>query len=55
MSSRKHIFLIVRTDVSPDMEEEFNRRYHKEHIPLLLKVPKKIHLHNFMREIHEIL
>ncbi len=39
MSSRKHIFLIVRTDVSPEMEEEFDRWYNEEHIPLLLKVP----------------
>jgi antibiotic biosynthesis monooxygenase (ABM) superfamily enzyme len=39
MSSGKHIFLIVRTDVSPEMEDEFNRWYNEEHIPLLLKVP----------------
>ncbi len=56
MSSQKHIFLIVRTDVSPEMEQEFNQRYNEEHIPLLLKVPKKIrpHLRNFAREIYEI-
>ena len=39
MSPGKHIFLIVRTDVAPEMEDEFNRWYNKEHIPLLLKVP----------------
>jgi hypothetical protein len=26
-------------DVDPEMEEEFNRWYEEEHIPLLLKVP----------------
>ncbi|MGZ3596042.1 MAG: hypothetical protein ACXWMV_12625, partial [Syntrophales bacterium] len=30
---------IVRTDVVPEMEEEFNRWYNEEHIPRLLKVP----------------
>ena len=39
MNPGKHIFLIVRTDVAPEMEDEFNRWYNKEHIPLLLKVP----------------
>jgi hypothetical protein len=39
MSSEKHILLIVRTDVLPEMEEEFNRWYNEEHIPRLLKVP----------------
>jgi hypothetical protein len=39
MNSEKHILLIVRTDVAPEMEEEFNRFYDKEHIPRLLKVP----------------
>ena len=39
MSSGKHILLIVRTDVVPEMEEEFNRWYNEEHIPRLLKVP----------------
>jgi GrpB-like predicted nucleotidyltransferase (UPF0157 family) len=39
MSSGKHILLIVRTDVSPEMEEEFNRWYDEEHIPRLLRVP----------------
>lgn len=35
----KHILLIVRTDVAPEMEEEFNRFYNEEHIPRLLRVP----------------
>lgn len=35
----KHILLIVQTDVTPEMEEEFNRWYDEEHIPQLLKVP----------------
>jgi len=39
MNSVKHILLIVRTDVAPEMEEEFNRWYNEEHIPLLLRVP----------------
>ncbi len=39
MSSGKHIFLIVRTDVAPEMEDEFNRWYNEEHIPRLLRVP----------------
>lgn len=39
MSTRKHILLIVRTDVVPEMEEEFNRWYNEEHIPRLLQVP----------------
>ncbi len=39
MSSGKHIFLIVRTDVAPEMEEEFNHWYDEEHIPRLLRVP----------------
>lgn len=39
MSSEKHILLIVRTDVVPDVEEEFNRWYNEEHIPRLLRVP----------------
>ena len=39
MESKKHILLIVRIDVEPEMEEEFNRWYNEEHIPTLLKVP----------------
>ncbi len=39
MNFQKHILLIVRTDVAPEMEEEFNRWYNEEHIPLLLRVP----------------
>ena len=37
--SKKHILLIVRIDVGPEMEGEFNRWYNEEHIPALLKVP----------------
>jgi hypothetical protein len=33
------IILIVQTDIDPEMEEEFNRWYEEEHIPLLLQVP----------------
>jgi antibiotic biosynthesis monooxygenase (ABM) superfamily enzyme len=33
------IILIVQTDIAPEMEEEFNRWYEEEHIPLLLQVP----------------
>lgn len=39
MKSKKHILLIVRIDVEPEMEAEFNRWYNEEHIPTLLKVP----------------
>jgi len=39
MKPEKHILLIVSTDVTPEMEEEFNRFYDEEHIPRLLKVP----------------
>lgn len=39
MSAQKHIIVIVRTDVTPEMEEEFNRWYNEEHLPLLLNVP----------------
>jgi hypothetical protein len=39
MSLAKHVLLFVRTDVAPEMEEEFNRWYNEEHIPRLLKVP----------------
>ncbi len=39
MQKKGHIFLIVRTNVAPEMEEEFNRWYDEEHIPRLLKVP----------------
>ena len=39
MKSKEHILLIVRIDVEPEMEEEFNRWYNEEHIPTLLKVP----------------
>jgi vacuolar-type H+-ATPase subunit F/Vma7 len=35
----KHILLIVRTDVVPEMEEEYKRWYKEEHIPVLLRVP----------------
>jgi hypothetical protein len=39
MNSNKHVIVIVRIDVKPEMEEEFNRWYDEEHIPNLLKVP----------------
>ena len=39
MDSKKHILLIVRIDVAPEMEEELNRWYNEEHIPNLLRVP----------------
>ena len=34
----KYIFP-VRMDVEPEWEEEFNRWYNEEHVPLLTKVP----------------
>jgi hypothetical protein len=39
MEGKNHIILIVQTDIAPEMEEEFNRWYDKEHIPRLLGVP----------------
>lgn len=39
MESKKHVLIIVRIDVKPEMEEEFNRWYNEEHIPNLLSVP----------------
>ena len=30
---------VVRMDVAPDHEEEFNRNYETEHIPAVLKAP----------------
>jgi len=33
------VIVIVQTDIDPEMEEEFNRWYKEEHIPLLLQVP----------------
>lgn len=39
MKSPKHILLIVRIDVAPEKEEEFNRWYNEEHFPNLLSVP----------------
>ena len=39
MESQKHILLVIRTDIVPEMEEEFNRWYNEEHIPRLLAVP----------------
>jgi cyclophilin family peptidyl-prolyl cis-trans isomerase len=39
MEQKGRILLIVQTDVAPEMEEEFNQWYEREHIPRLLKVP----------------
>ena len=39
MESEKHVLIIVRIDVKPEMEEEFNRWYNEEHMPNLLRVP----------------
>ena len=39
MESKKHVLVIVRIDVVPEKEEEFNRWYDEEHIPNLLGVP----------------
>ena len=33
------VFLTVRIDVPPEIEDEFNKWYDTEHIPNLLKVP----------------
>ena len=39
MGDEKHVMVIVRIDVKPEMEEEFNRWYNEEHLPYLLNVP----------------
>jgi hypothetical protein len=39
MEPEKHAIVIVRIDVAPEMEEEFNRWYDQEHVPNLLAVP----------------
>jgi len=39
MGSKKHILLVVRIDVAPEMEAELNRWYNDEHFPNLLSVP----------------
>ena len=39
MNSKKHVLVMVRIDVKPEIEEEFNRWYDQEHIPNLLAVP----------------
>ena len=39
MEVEKHVIVIVRIDIKPEMEEEFNQWYDEEHIPNLLKVP----------------
>jgi len=39
MGANKHILLIVKIEVAPEMEDELNRWYDEEHIPNLLKVP----------------
>jgi uncharacterized protein (TIGR02118 family) len=39
LKKEPRIILIVQTDIAPEMEEEFNRWYEEEHLPLLLQVP----------------
>ena len=39
MATGKPILLIVKTDVTPEMEQDFNRWYDEEHLPGLLRVP----------------
>jgi hypothetical protein len=39
VGTKGRVILIIRTDVDPDIEEEFNRWYNEEHIPNLLDVP----------------
>lgn len=39
MKKETRVIVIVQTDIDPEMEEEFNRWYKEEHIPLLLRVP----------------
>jgi hypothetical protein len=39
MRQKAGVVLVVRMDVDPQVEEEFNRWYDTEHIPMFLKVP----------------
>lgn len=40
--------LIVRMDVDPAKEEEFNKWYNSEHIPALVKVPGVLSAHRYV-------
>jgi hypothetical protein len=42
----KYLF-VVRMDVDPEKEEQFNEWYNKEHIPALLKVPGVIRAYRY--------
>jgi hypothetical protein len=39
MKQKAKTLLVVRMEVDPEIEEEFNRWYDTEHIPMFLKVP----------------
>ena len=39
MQKKLKVILIIQMDVDPEMEEEFNRWYEEEHIPMLMQVP----------------
>ena len=39
MATEAKYLYLVRMDVEPDKEAEFNEIYNKEHIPVLLTVP----------------
>ena len=39
MANKEKYLMVVRMDVEPDKEAEFNEIYDNEHVPTLLKVP----------------
>ncbi|MCL5070777.1 MAG: hypothetical protein M1308_07765 [Actinobacteria bacterium] len=38
-NQKKKVWLIVQMDVDPEYEDEYNKWYDTEHIPMFLKVP----------------
>jgi hypothetical protein len=49
-----HAVLIVKLDVDPEVEEEFNRWYDTEHVPMFLKVPGVLSARRAVRSQAEI-
>ncbi|MEW6114056.1 MAG: DUF4286 family protein [Thermodesulfobacteriota bacterium] len=39
MDNKQKVLLVVMADVDPKHEEDLNRWYNEEHLPMLLKVP----------------
>ncbi len=54
MKQKAHVVLIVKLNVDPEVEEEFNRWYDTEHIPMFLKVPGVLSARRAVRSKAEI-